>query len=217
MGRKKESSQELSFFGVRPMIKRFGVTFLSCIGKYILFSCNTCHLILLLYTKALIRGEEERVTIQRFTELYSTVYEDLYRFAFCMMRQSHDAEDAVSEAVVLAYENIRSLRKEEAFRSWIFKITANVCKRKLKDKSRLEVELTENQKLYEEDRELQLDIHNALLELDEEERCIVAMSALEGYNSVEIGTMMKLNPNTVRSKRKRAIEKLGAIMKKQEV
>ena len=141
----------------------------------------------------------------------------MYRLAYSILKNSADAEDAVSEAVVLAYENIRSLRKEEAFRSWIFKITANVCKRKLKDKSRLEVELTENQKLYEEDRELQLDIHNALLELDEEERCIVAMSALEGYNSVEIGTMMKLNPNTVRSKRKRAIEKLGAIMKKQEV
>ncbi len=157
------------------------------------------------------------MTIQKFTELYSIVYEELYRFAFCMMRQSHDAEDAVSEAVVLAYENIQSLRKEEAFRSWIFQITANVCKRKLKDKSRLEVELTENQRLYEEDRELQLDIHNALFELDEEERCIVAMSALGGYNSVEIGTMMNLNSNTVRSKRKRAIEKLGAIMKKQEV
>ena len=157
------------------------------------------------------------MTIQKFTELYSIVYEELYRFAFCMMRQSHDAEDAVSEAVVLAYENIQCLRKEEAFRSWIFQITANVCKRKLKDKSRLEVELTENQRLYEEDRELQLDIHNALFELDEEERCIVAMSALGGYNSVEIGTMMNLNSNTVRSKRKRAIEKLGAIMKKKEV
>lgn len=157
------------------------------------------------------------MTIQKFTELYSIVYEELYRFAFCMMRQSHDAEDAVSEAVVLAYENIQSLRKEEAFRSWIFQITANVCKRKLKDKSRLEVELTENQRLYEEDRELQLDIHNALFELSEEERCIVAMSALGGYNSVEIGKMMNLNSNTVRSKRKRAIEKLGAIMKKKEV
>ena len=157
------------------------------------------------------------MTLQKFTELYSIVYEELYRFAFCMMRQSHDAEDAVSEAVVLAYENIQSLRKEEAFRSWIFQITVNVCKRKLKDKSRLEVELTENQRLYEEDRELQLDIHNALFELNEEERCIVAMSALGGYNSVEIGTMMNLNSNTVRSKRKRAIEKLGAIMKKKEV
>ena len=53
------------------------------------------------------------MTIQKFTELYSTVYKELYRFAFCMMRQSHDAEDAVSEAVILAYENIQSLRKEK--------------------------------------------------------------------------------------------------------
>ena len=144
------------------------------------------------------------MTIQKFTELYSTVYKELYRFAFCMMRQSHDAEDA----------NIQSLRREEACVAWIFQITANVCKHKLKDKNRTEVELAENQKLYEEDRELQMDIHNALLGLDEEERCIVAMSALEGYNSVEIGKMMNMNPSTVRSKRKRAIEKLGGIMKR---
>ena len=64
-----------------------------------------------------------------FKELYKTVYQDLYRFALCMMHHPQDAEDAVSEAVLSAYENIHKLRKEEAFRSWIFQILANVCRR----------------------------------------------------------------------------------------
>ena len=41
-----------------------------------------------------------------FKELYKTVYQDLYRFALCMMHHPQDAEDAVSEAVLSAYENI---------------------------------------------------------------------------------------------------------------
>ena len=53
-----------------------------------------------------------------FKELYKTVYQDLYRFALCMMHHPQDAEDAVSEAVLSAYENIHKLRKESAFRSW---------------------------------------------------------------------------------------------------
>ena len=38
-----------------------------------------------------------------FKELYKTVYQDLYRFALCMMHHPQDAEDAVSEAVLSAY------------------------------------------------------------------------------------------------------------------
>ena len=82
-----------------------------------------------------------------FKELYKTVYQDLYRFALCMMHHPQDAEDAVSEAVLSAYENIHKLRKEEAFRSWIFQILANVCRRKLKSRERTETELKEDHAL----------------------------------------------------------------------
>ena len=47
-----------------------------------------------------------RCDTKTFAQMYETVYKDLYRFALCMMRNPQDAEDAVSEAVVAAYENI---------------------------------------------------------------------------------------------------------------
>lgn len=150
---------------------------------------------------------------KKFTELYSTVYQDLYRFALCMMRQPEDAEDAVSEAVMAAYENIHSLRKEEAFRPWIFQITANVCKKKLKERSIREEELLEEYAATEDHIELQIDIQNALLLLDDEEKCIMALSAFGGYNSKEIGEMLDMNPNTVRSKRKRAVDKISLVIR----
>lgn len=150
---------------------------------------------------------------KKFTELYRNVYKDLYRFALCMMKQPEDAEDAVSEAVIAAFENIHNLRKEEAFRAWIFQITANVCKKKLKERSRTEVELSEEHKAEETDTELQMDVQRAFLMLDEEEKTIVALSAFGGYNSKEIGELLQLNSSTVRSKRKRAVEKMSTKLK----
>ena len=67
-----------------------------------------------------------------FSKLYEQVYQDLYRYALCLMRDPHEAEDAVSAAVLSAYEHIHKLRKEEAFKSWIFTILSNVCKKRLK-------------------------------------------------------------------------------------
>lgn len=45
--------------------------------------------------------------------MYETVYRDLYHYALCLMKNPQEAEDAVSEAVVAAYENIHKLKKKK--------------------------------------------------------------------------------------------------------
>ena len=148
-----------------------------------------------------------------FKELYKTVYQDLYRFALCMMHHPQDAEDAVSEAVLSAYENIHKLSKEEAFRSWIFQILANVCRRKLKSRERTETELKEDHASAIYCDGLHTDVERAFLILDEDDQLIIGLSVYGGYNSKEIGEMLKMNPNTVRSRRKRALEKMSWLLK----
>lgn len=44
-----------------------------------------------------------------FAGMYETIYKDLYRYALCMMRNPHDAEDVVSETVIKGYERIHTL------------------------------------------------------------------------------------------------------------
>lgn len=153
-----------------------------------------------------------------FAQLYEMVYQDLYRFALCLMKNGHDAEDAVSEAVVSAYENIGKLRKAEAFKSWIFTILANVCRKRL----RKEAEKQKNQQpfdtYWEEAQEqpdygLALDVRQAFFVLEEEEQLVIGLSVFGGYNSGEIGAMLKLNASTVRSKRKRALEKMECVLR----
>ena len=57
-----------------------------------------------------------------------------------------------------------------------------------------------------------LDVKKAFLILSPEEQEIIALSVFGGYNSREIGSVLNLNPNTVRSKRSRALEKMEYIL-----
>lgn len=152
-----------------------------------------------------------RGDVKAFSELYARVYQELYRFAVYTMKHSQDAEDVVSEAVIAAYENIHRLKKEESFRSWIFTILANKCRKKLKAARRTE-ELPDSLAAAEQDHARDCDVRTAFMHLDEEDRIIVACSVLEGYASADIGRMLGMNPATVRSRKARALEKLRQLL-----
>ena len=136
-----------------------------------------------------------------FKELYKTVYQDLYRFALCMMHHPQDAEDAVSEAVLSAYENIHKLRKEEAFRSWIFQILANVCRRKLKSRERTETELKEDHASATYCDGLRTDVERAFLILDDDVVLMIGFCVFGGFFCLVFGFMLWLLPFSVRCRR----------------
>ena len=157
-----------------------------------------------------------RCDTKTFAQMYETVYQDLYRFALCMLRNPQDAEDAVSEAVVAAYENIGKLKKEDAFKSWIFTILSNICKKKWRNAAREETRSDEEMLFSaaseEPDIGVALDVRKAFFLLEDEEQTIVGLSVFGGYTSQEIGDALKLNPNTVRSKRSRALQKMECVL-----
>lgn len=157
-----------------------------------------------------------RCDAKTFAQMYEQIYADLYRFALCLMKNQQEAEDAVSEAVVSAYENIHKLRKEEAFKSWIFTILTNICKKKLKNAAKETAGLEEglfSETWVPEEEALALDVKNAFFILTEEEQMIVSLSVFGGYNSTEIGTILRLNASTVRSKRSRALAKMECVLR----
>lgn len=143
-----------------------------------------------------------------FAELYRGIYQDLYRFALYTLKHGQDAEDAVGDAVMDAWKGIRKLKNEEAFRSWIFRILACKCRRKLKSYRNREIELTED--LESQDREIgeDLDVREAFFRLSGEERMILALNLFAGYSSREIGTFLEEKDSTVRSKQRRALQKM---------
>lgn len=152
-----------------------------------------------------------------FVQMYAGIYQDLYRYALCVLGHTQEAEDAVSEAVMAAYGNIRKLRKPEAFQSWIFRILSNVCKKRMrrqaKEMSHYGEEVWDHLAAEEPDRAEALDVRKAFYVLSEEERIIVGLSVFGGYNSHEIAEMLKKNANTIRSRRSRALKKMELVLK----
>jgi RNA polymerase sigma-70 factor (ECF subfamily) len=153
---------------------------------------------------------------EAFGELYGLYAEDLFRFAYYSVGSVSMAEDCVSEAVCLAFQKITSLKKNEAFKSWMFKILHNCCKKaqKIKYLHKDEIELSEVQNLSVEEKDTNesISLMAAIKKLSAEERDIMILYYSEGYNSKEIGKMLGLKDNTVRSKKTRALEKMGCIL-----
>lgn len=147
-----------------------------------------------------------------FGKYYEMVYRDLYRFALYTLKNPQDAEDVVSEAVTDAYASVEKLRSPEAFRGWIFAILSNKCRRKLKEYVGKTVELPENLAVQSKMEE-GVQVREAFEKLEDEERILISMKVFGGYKSHEIGELMNMNDNTVRSKISRSLGKMRELLK----
>lgn len=150
-----------------------------------------------------------------FALLYEDIYKDLYRFAFCMMKQAEQAEDAVSSAVLHAYEHLHKLRKNTSFRSWMFQITANECKKQLRLQSKVSAHPADQvleTASYAVDYEGKFFLKQAMALLGETERLIVGLNIFGGYNSREIARYLHKKEGTIRSSKSRALEKMRAFL-----
>jgi RNA polymerase sigma-70 factor (ECF subfamily) len=143
-----------------------------------------------------------------FSLLYEKYYKDLYRFAVCYVKSVQTAEDVVSQAVLKAYENLPQLRKYDSFKSWLFQITANECRRVFRrQESFLEDTGWEEPDMKEQGFQIP-ELQEMLEKLSEEERLVVTLSVFAGYNSREIGRILHKKEGSVRSLKSRALAKL---------
>lgn len=153
---------------------------------------------------------------EAFGKLYGIYADDMYRFAVYYTSSSYYAHEAVSEAVLSAFENIGKLKNAESFKSWIFKILFFKCTKKQKEKAQSafvqELSAAENISAAPHDYIRNFELNQAMEKLSEKEREIVILSFACGYTSDEIGQMLNLKAATVRSKLSRAAAKIRNYM-----
>lgn len=149
-----------------------------------------------------------------FTELYQEIYRDLYHFAYYMLKHAEDAKDAVSDAVMDAWAAIGTLKKEEAFKSWMFAILSNKCRAKLREYANRPGELTEaltdtfvSVEGVTSPEHVQL--REEFLKLPETDRLVIGLHLFAGYKTKELAEVLHMNANTVRSRESRALKRLG--------
>ena len=154
--------------------------------------------------------------VEAFGELYEIYAKDMFRFAWYYTGAEAAAEDCVSEAALAAFQKITELRKAEAFKSWLFKILFNCCKKSQKAKIiQLNNEEAVEENVPDHDESEIIDIialKKAMEKLDEQEREILILYYSCGYTSKEIGDIAGLNQSTVRSKISRSTAKMRTFL-----
>ena len=163
-------------------------------------------------TEWMLVGRAKNGDAHAFARLYETYYTDLYRFAVCLMKSAAAAEDAVSSAVLKAYENLPKLRKNDSFKSWLFQITSNECRTMLK-KQPVYLEDTDwAEPGIQEEGYGSSEVEELLSLLTEEERLVITLSVFAGYNSREIASVVHKREGSVRSIKSRAFARLRNIV-----
>lgn len=146
-----------------------------------------------------------------FAELVRENKVPMYRLAYGILRNQMDAEDAVSEAVVKAFERLNSLRDPEKFKPWIMQIVANEARKLYGKKKRVDlVEDASEMKLYHEDAKNEL--WDIVVRLDEKSRAVVILFYYEQLSLKEIGGVLDISEGTVKSRLFRAKEKLRVLL-----
>lgn len=154
----------------------------------------------------------------RFQELVPPLGPVVLRVAATLVGTA-DAEDAAQEAILRAWKAWPELRDVEAVQSWLLQITVNVCRSWQRGRFGTRQRMTET---IPDDgafvpgalREMGpgvegyaaiLDLQQALRELPEEPRLIVALRYFAGMDATEIGAALGIAPATVRTRLRRAL------------
>ncbi len=191
--------------------------------------CNKTEVSTLLYTESKIKDgvkmeNEPTLLIERskqgdthaFSQLYSLYAEELFRFAVYMTGTKEDAEDAVQEAVFSAWRNIHTLKEPALFKQWMFKILSNRCKTELMKKNkRPDVLPVEDYNFLLGGEDFSFDsteLKEALSTLTPPDGQIIMLSVIGGFKSHELSDIFNMPAATVRSRQKRALEKLKTVL-----
>ena len=137
-------------------------------------------------------------------ELYAQFFPAVYSICFLYMKNEPDACDMVQETFLRLLQSKFTYTDDEKAKAWLIVTASNCCKSQLR-RSWRKKQVAYDASLHETGRE---EPDNLLLqmveELEEKYRLPVYLFYFEGYNSVEIARMLRVNASTVRSRLEKA-------------
>ena len=146
--------------------------------------------------------------------LYQETSPSVYAYALSVLKNSHDAEDALHDCYLNIWTAASSYRSSGKPMAWIMTITKNLCRKQLRSRSRTERLPEEDWKNSLESTEMTADdkvvLRQCMETLSDIERQIVVLHAVSGFKHREIAAWLELPLATVLSKYHRAIKKMKA-------
>lgn len=161
-----------------------------------------------------------------FALLYKHSSLFVYNVVLRIAGSREDAVEITQDVYVKVYNKLPSFAFKSSFKTWLYRIAVNtslnhIRKRKLSAVP-LEDVLTDHLAYRQYSVDIQNDENQRLLDellsrLNPELRCVIVLREVDGLSYEDIALVLKLNINTVRTRIKRAREKLALLYKRREV
>ena len=160
-----------------------------------------------------------------FEQLVTRYEKKVFSLAMSYVNNEQDAYDICQDVFLRVYRFLPNFSGESQFFTWLFRVSVNVCKDFLRQKSKhseLSIEQSETDENYYpipggftydpqgelEKIEMQQVIKDAILSLSENYREIIVMRDISGLSYAEISSVLGLELGTVKSRISRARELL---------
>ncbi len=143
-------------------------------------------------------------TMDELIEQHSTL---LYRYAYRLTGNSHEAEDLTQQAYLLAQQRGHQLRDVQAARSWLLTIIRNAFLKSKRHRGGQSLDGIEEPQVIEESWNFPIDreqLQLTLLELSEEFRSPLVLFYFEDFSYQQIAEHMAVPIGTIMSRLSRA-------------
>ena len=172
--------------------------------------------------KAHLKGDPKA-----FEVLFKKYREQVARLVYSIVKHEALVQDIVQEVFLLVFRHLSKFRQNAAFKTWIYRITVNCCRSKLRRRGRRRLEgrpehLEElaDQRAGPEEQTLGHDLGRrlaaAIASLPVAFREAVVLRDVQGLSYGEIGDVLGVRIGTVRSRIARGRERLRGLLEEAE-
>ncbi|MEI6433395.1 MAG: sigma-70 family RNA polymerase sigma factor [Bacteroidota bacterium] len=160
------------------------------------------------------------MTLQEFQIQVYPLKNKLFRFAKQILAQTEEAEDVVQEVFIRLWNKREKLDEYRSLEALAMVATKNMCLDKIKAK-RYPVENIENHRYFLENMpeetkadhsDLIYGINQAMKALPEQQRMIVHLRDIEGYEFEDIAEITGMNENAIRVALSRARKRIRELI-----
>ena len=154
------------------------------------------------------------MTKEEFANRVTSAQGRMYRIARGYLRNENDCLDAISEAILKAWQKQSTLRKEQFFDTWLTRILIRECVNiQRRQKRMLPMETPPEPPPPADNQDLRL----ALDALPQALRIVTVMHYMEGYDVKDIASVLRVPRGTVSSRLHDARIKLRSLLKEDDL
>ena len=144
---------------------------------------------------ALSRGDSSALA-----GIYDIYGERIFRYAYRMLGNRSDAEDITADTFLRVLKRSHELRADGAFRTWLFRITRNLCIDKLRQQKLLELPPDMPYNVSDDRGIIRLTVRQALSELPMEYRDPLVLCDLEELAAKEAAEVLQISVPALKSR-----------------